>query len=64
MKKNQIILIAIIILLYKISTDIVYKYLIALRFSYQGFIYDFSFSKYVISTLLVMMMVYPLITLF
>lgn len=51
------------ILLYKLTLEIIYINAISPRYYYQGFIVDFSFSKYTLSTLLVLFMIYPMILL-
>lgn len=61
--KYKDLLIYFILLCYKFSLDVIYRFIISPNYSYQGFIYNFSISKYIISTFIYLFMLIPIIKL-
>lgn len=63
-KRRYWLMVLFFVVLYKITLELVYVYAISPTYKYQGFILDFSLHKYFISSLLVLMMIYPIAKLF
>jgi hypothetical protein len=62
-ERKEIVQVASIIILYKISLDFVYIWTISPIYAYQGFVYDFSLKKYFLSMTLVLLLLFPMIRL-